>query len=140
MSLEVMTAGMLALRGLGMIRDLLQGDRIQRVANELTGAQSLTEAEFHDLMAEVLGVLGEGTGEDGDASSQFADGDAAADALRRGGEALSPLLFDALDRDGSGALEAGEIRGLQRLVARVADALDPAAADDVRRVAREALT
>lgn len=113
MSLEVLAAGALALKGISMLGNLLRGSDAAEAAESLQGDDSLTQAEFEELIAQLVEAAEKGTSGQGGADAETLT------ALLESEQSLAPLLFQALDADGSGMIEGDELKPLQSLISEV---------------------
>jgi len=134
MGLETFAAAALAFRGLGALTSLfgrLGGSgESTAVQAALAKGEPVSRADFDALLSELMG-LAENAGAERDARGETKS----LRALAEHQQTLSPMLFDALDRDGNGTLEGEELRGLQRFVGQVGDQLP----DEQRREAHALL-
>ena len=105
-----------------MLARLLRGSEGQEVAQRLQSEEPLTEAQFTALF-ERLVAAAEAAQEQ--RSSHPCQAEKMITALAEAGDALSPVIFRALDADGSGALEGNELLHLRRLASHIQSALPP---------------
>jgi hypothetical protein len=120
--MELLTAGLAALKGLSLLTDLI---REPREASGRRGTGSpLTEAEFERLLGRLLAADRKASAS-GVRSGADANADESLTARRESERVLGPLLFRTLDADGNGLLEGQELRGLRRLVSHLDGAVPP---------------
>lgn len=115
MSLQAITAGILAIKGLGMLTSLIRRPETQEIAQRLESGEPVSEAEFNALIAELL----EAAKAAGESDTHPTRAQELVESLIEERDELSPMLFETLDADGSGAIDGSELLHLQRLVSHL---------------------
>lgn len=128
MSLQAVTAGLLALRGLSLLERLVQGLGQRAVADRLQSGEPLSQPEFEALIDRLLDAARIAAEPSGTTPAPLSEREELIASLVRGERSLTPLLFRTLDADGSGAIEGRELAHLQRLVSQIREALGASAA------------